>query len=99
MAMAVTERKRTVQSMITFPQNLYRLVEMRAKRYGMLVPEYIRFLALDDIRDEADKVEILDEKTSREVGKALKDIKEGRVSRVLKNEDDIDSYFDELSVK
>jgi hypothetical protein len=92
--------KDTVQKMITFPRALAEAAEERAKKYGLLLPEYIRFLVLEQIKrdEEREFVEIADEKTEKAIGEALEDYKYGRYT-VLKRGEDIDNYCDRIFKK
>lgn len=66
-----------VQKMITFPVALCEMVEKRAKKVGMLLPEYIRFLVLCDLKAEVDKIPLLDFSTDQKVAKSVEDYEKG----------------------
>lgn len=62
--------------MISLPPELYARVERQAKVFGLSFPEYVRFLMIQDIRDEP--VEMVDEETEERIGQALEAHKAGR---------------------
>lgn len=47
--------------MMSFPKNLYDMVEEKAQMTGMLFPEYIRNLMLNDVKNRVDYVEYVDD--------------------------------------
>ena len=67
-----------IQKLITFPDPLYKKVKNRADKIGMSFSEYIRMVIFLYTRADFDNYELLDEETSREVEKSMKDFKEGR---------------------
>jgi len=85
-----------VQKLITFSPNLYTLVEKKAERLGVSFPEYIRILAVSDIKEQVEEVPMVDVETERQIGKSLQDIKKGRYT-VLKSDEDIEHHFNNLN--
>ncbi|MBI2356730.1 hypothetical protein HYV12_01625 [Candidatus Dojkabacteria bacterium] len=75
---------------MVFPGRLAKLIEGKAKRFGVSFAEYLRHLAIKDI--ETDEYEILDEETEKEVGKALEDYRKGNYI-TLKTKKDIDDFY------
>jgi hypothetical protein len=68
--------KARVQKLITFSPQLYSLVEDKAKKLGVTFPEYIRSLAVEDLK-ENDFI-VASPETERQIGMALKDMDEGK---------------------
>jgi hypothetical protein len=68
--------KARVQKLITFSPQLYNLVEDKAKKLGVTFPEYIRSLAVEDLK-ENDYI-VASPETERQIGIALKEIEEGK---------------------
>ncbi len=79
---------------MVFPGRLAKLIESKAKRFGISFAEYLRHLAIKDI--ETEEYEILDEKTEKELGKAFEDYRKGDYV-VLKDSKSIDTYFKGLA--
>lgn len=71
-----------VQKLITFSPHLYNLVGKKAEKLGVSFPEYIRMLAVFDIRERIEELPMVDEETEKLIGKSLQDIKEGRYTTV-----------------
>lgn len=63
---------------MTFPVQLVKLVEQKGKRLGFNFNEYVRHILALDIREESEGIPMVDEETEARIGKALKDIKEGK---------------------
>jgi len=84
-----------VQKLITFSPNLYTLVERKAEKLGVSFPEYIRILAVSDIKEQVEELTMVDIETEKQIGKSLQDIKKGRYT-VLKSDEDIDVHFNNL---
>lgn len=73
--MSTTQR---VQKLITFSPQLYEIVLAKAKQLGLSFGEYIRHLAIIDIKEEIKHLPMVDEATDRRIGQSLKDLSEGR---------------------
>jgi len=85
-----------VQKLITFSPNLYTLVERKAEKLGVSFPEYIRILAVSDIKEQVEELPMVDEETEKQIGRSLQDIKKGRYT-VLKSDEDIERHFNNLN--
>ena len=70
-------RKARVQKLITFSPQLHSLVEEKAKKLGVTFPEYIRTLAVQDLKENNDYI-IASPETERQIGIALKEFEEGK---------------------
>lgn len=68
--------KSRVQKLITFSPQLFSLVEEKAKKLGVTFPEYIRSLAVEDLKDN-DYI-VASPETERQIGIALKEIEDGK---------------------
>lgn len=84
-----------IQKLITFSPHLHDLVEKKAEKLGVTFPEYIRMLAVSDIKKQVEALPMVDEATEKQIGKSLQDLQEGRYT-VLRTDKDIDKHFDSL---
>lgn len=75
-------KQKRVQKLITFSPQLHQLVELNAKKIGLSFPEYIRILAVNDVKKEVEKELMVSEASEQRIGKSLKDIKKGRFIEV-----------------
>ncbi|MDE2024937.1 MAG: hypothetical protein KGJ07_00410 [Patescibacteria group bacterium] len=76
-----------IQKLITFSPQLYELIERNAKKIGVSFPEYIRILAVNDVRQASDTIPYVDEETEERIGRSLKDIKNGKYTTVSTKEE------------
>jgi hypothetical protein len=74
---------------------MYTLLSKRTKQLGISIPEYLRFLVINDTKPLIDNIPMIDLETENEIGKALKNYKAGRY-KTLRNEKEIDEYFKNL---
>lgn len=88
-------QKDRVQKLITFSPNLFTLVERKAEKLGISFTEYIRMLAVSDIKEQVEELPMVDEKTEKLIGKSLQDLKEGRYTE-LRSDEDIEKHFNNL---
>ena len=63
--------------MISFPSGMYQVLEERSNRRGMLVPEYVRFIVLNEINDDFEKVPLVDIETEKVIAESLDDYDNG----------------------
>lgn len=84
-----------IQKLITFSPHLYDLVEKKAGKLGVSFPEYIRILAVSDIKEQVEALPMVSEETEAQIGKSLQDLRKGRYT-VLRTDKDIDKHFDSL---
>lgn len=84
-----------IQKLITFSPHLYDLVEKKATKLGVSFPEYIRMLAVSDIKKQVEELPTVDEETEKQIGKSLEDLKKGHYT-ALHTDKDIDKHFDSL---
>jgi hypothetical protein len=92
-----TEPKKVHQKLISFPDPIYKQIMLQVKRTGLSFSEFIRYMALQQTSKFylSDEVEILDDKTSQEIAKGVKDMEKGDFV-VLKTKKDIENYFRNL---
>jgi archaellum component FlaC len=88
-------QKDRIQKLITFSPHLYTLVEKKAEKLGISFPEYIRILAVSDIKEQVEELPMVDEETEKKIAKSLQDIKEGRYT-TIKNEKDLEAHLKSL---
>ena len=60
----------TIQKLITFPPELYVLIEKKARKLGLSFTEYMRGLAANDINKNVN-ILFVDKKTEEHIGKSL----------------------------
>ena len=58
--------------MLTFPALMYQTLEKKAERMGILFPEYIRYLAMKDVAQELESIEMVDAETSKRMQESKK---------------------------
>lgn len=80
-------QKDRIQKLITFSPNLYVLVEEKAEKLGVSFPEYIRMLAVSDIKEQVEQLPMVDEATEKQIAKSLRDIKEGKYTTIKTDEE------------
>ncbi len=71
-------QKQRVQKLITFSPQLYELVEDKAQRLGVSFPEYIRSLALEDIKDNKAPYLTVSQELADEIEVAVTEFKDGK---------------------
>jgi macrodomain Ter protein organizer (MatP/YcbG family) len=81
-------KRRTIALTVPVDEKL----ERKAKRMGIGVPEYLRFLVLTDVRDEEKNMPTLSERTEKAMIEAMEDDKNGK----LKTYTNVDDFFKEL---
>jgi len=87
-------QKTRVQKLITFSPQLYTLVENKAQRLGVSFPEYIRSLAVEDIKEEKAPFLVASSELSDAVDLADKEFKQGDYKELdPDNEDDMKELF------
>lgn len=86
-----TQRDR-IQKLITFSPNLYTLVGKKAEKLGVSFPEYIRILAVSDIKEQVEELPMVDEETEKQIGKSLQALKEGKYTDV-RTEEELEAYL------
>ena len=86
---------KSVQKLITFSPQLYQLVLNKAKRLGLSFAEFLRLVAVNEVKKEVEEIPMVDEETEKRIGESLKAYKEGRFKSLKKNKE-IDDYFKNL---
>ena len=82
----------TAQIKLNLPMEMKVLAEEKAKRFGLTLSSYLRFLLLNEIKVEDYPVYRASERVERSVARAKKAEKEGRLIWV----DNVDDFFDKL---
>lgn len=83
----------SIQKNVTFSNQLYHKIMDRADALGLDFQEYIRYLAVDDIKTTI--VPTVDQKTENRIEAAEKDIKGGNYTTVS-NEEEVDEHLSSL---
>ena len=71
-----------IQKLITFPPQLYQVVLAKARHLGLSFGEYMRHLAIIDVKKEVEQLPMVSEATDKRIGQSLKDLEEGRYTEV-----------------
>ncbi len=71
-----------VQKLITFSPQLYEIIIAKAKQLGLSFGEYMRHLAIIDVKEEIEHLPMVDDETDKRIGQSLKDLAEGRYTEV-----------------
>lgn len=87
-----------IQKLITFSPHLYELVEKKARNLGVSFTEYIRMLAVSDIKKQIEQLSMVDEETEKQIGKSLQDLEMGRYTTV-RTKKELDAYLKSLAKK
>ena len=90
-------RTNTKTKQITFSVGLLELAEKKAEKFGITFPEFVRHVIINNVADDL-PVEYLDEKTSKEVGEALEEYKQGKGTK-LKSKKEIREHFKQVLEK
>lgn len=86
---------KSIPKLITFSAELYQLVLDKAKRLGLSFGEYVRILAVNDVKKEVESIPMVDEETEQRIGESLAAYKRGEYT-VLKTDEDIRKHFKNL---
>lgn len=94
----MTSRKpKKVRKLITFPNNLIELVEMKAAQLGFDFAEYVRMILANDVKSELEHPKEYPYVTTPEEDKmieeSMKEYKKGNYTE-LKTEKDIENFLD-----
>ena len=84
-----------IQKLITFSPQLFESIEKKAKKLGISFPEYIRVLAVNDIKTIVENLPLVDEETEKHIARSMQDVKQGKYT-VLKDDKDIENHFKDL---
>ena len=74
------------KKLISFPDNLVQLVEIKANTLGFSFGEYIRYILANDVRSITETVDIMDKETEKDFAEALIDVKNDNLTRVSREE-------------
>lgn len=76
-----------IQKLITFSPQLYQVVLTKARQLGLSFGEYMRHLAIIDVKEEIEHLPMVDDATDKRIGQSLKDLEEGRYTEVDPSDD------------
>lgn len=76
-----------VQKLITFSPQLYQVVLTKARQLGLSFGEYMRHLAVIDVKEEIERLPMVDDASDKRIGQSLKDLEEGRYTEVDPSDD------------
>lgn len=76
-----------IQKLITFSPQLYQVVLTKARQLGLSFGEYMRHLAIIDVKEEIEHLPMVDDVTDKRIGQSLKDLEEGRYTEVDPSDD------------
>ncbi len=80
---------------ISFSDQMISLADRRASELGIDLPEYIRYLVLDDTKRYLDKDEYISDKQAQRILDTIQKVEEGDYI-YLKNEKELKKYFKTL---
>jgi hypothetical protein len=78
---------------LTFPQELYELVQLKTQKLGLSVPEYVRHLIINDV--ESMTVEEASPQLEEKIANGLRDIAEGKYI-VIKDKEELKKFVEDL---
>ena len=84
-----------IQKLITFSPQLYALVGKKAEKLGVSFPEYIRMLAVSDIKEQVEELPMVDEETEKQINKSLQDLKKGKYTEI-RTEEELEAHLKSL---
>ena len=67
-----------IQTLITFSPQLYQVVLAKARQLGLSFGEYMRHLAITDVKKEVESLPMVSEATDKRIGQSLKDLEQSR---------------------
>lgn len=85
----------SISKHIVFPASLVELAEVKARRLGFNLSEYVRYLIAKAVEPELEAVYEVTEKENEDIGKSLEDYKKGRYTE-LRTKKDIKKFIDKL---
>lgn len=71
-------QKKRIQKLITFSPQLATHIEEKAKRIGVSFPEYIRGLAVEDIKENPADYIVASAEVEKQIGASLKEFEEDK---------------------
>ena len=86
---------KSVQKLITFSPQLYQLVLNKAKRLGLSFAEFLRLVAVNEIKKEVEEIPMVDKETEKRIGESIAAYKRGQYT-VLETDEDIRKHFKNL---
>lgn len=86
---------KSVQKLITFSPQLYQLVLNKAKRLGLSFAEFLRVMAVNEVKKEVEEIPFVDEETEKRIGESLKAYQNGQY-REIKTDEELKNYLDNL---
>ena len=88
---------KSITKQITFPVQLLKVLEPKAKMYGYSFPAYVRYVLTKEMEKEFEKKQltVLEKELSKGLDKSIKDYKKGRTI-ALDSDEAIDKFFETL---
>lgn len=74
----MAEHRKSIQKLISIPKPMYEVLEKKAQKRGLLIPEYIRHVLLIDLSSDFEKIPLVSEATETRIAKSIKDYKKGK---------------------
>ncbi len=85
-----------IQKLITFSPQLFALIEQKVSKLGVSFPEYIRGLAVNDVKKSVEAIDFLTTEEEEGIKRSLADIKAHRYT-IVKSDDDIEKHFKSIA--
>ncbi len=86
---------KSVQKLITFSPQLYQLVLNKARRLVLSFAEYLRLMAVNEVKKEVEALPVVDEETEKRLEESIEAYKRGEY-KLLKTDKDITKHFKNL---
>jgi len=84
-----------IQKLITFSPQLYELIEQKVSKLGVSFPEYIRSLAVNDVKRNVEFTSFLTHEEEEGVKNSLADIRAGRYI-IVRTDEEIEKHLQSL---
>jgi len=88
-------QKNRVQKLITFSPYLYALVKNKAESFGISFTEYLRLLAVNDIKEETKNIPLVNSEMEKQIGENLKALKKDKYS-IVRNSEELERHLKNL---
>ncbi|OGK25589.1 hypothetical protein A2954_01340 [Candidatus Roizmanbacteria bacterium RIFCSPLOWO2_01_FULL_37_12] len=78
---------KSVQKLITFSPQLYQLVLNKAKRLGLSFAEFLRVMAVNEVKKEVESIPMVDEETEKRIRESLEAYRKGQYTEIRTDEE------------
>lgn len=85
-------QKTRVQKLITFSPQLYTIVKQKAQSLGVSFTQYIRMLAVSDVKEDIRQIPMVDLDTEKRIGESLEALQKGKY-KDLHTEKDLEEFL------